>query len=141
MVKSCEWRVLFHEVPSAPYNRRPRAMPRYTEEVILWAESHGRCWRCKTPTMEIHHFVRGANRRKNDLRTMAMVCRECHDTEHRSAGIGFIGWLALKKRYDLEHCDIAAVVRMYRPNCKPEFVAEIKAAVETEYTKIVKDYP
>lgn len=84
----------------------------YAEATTRWAESFGFCWRCKTRTgLQIHHFVQGSSRHKDDLATTGIACVTCHGKEHvGSDGLGLIGWLALKRTYDkrryrLKHCN------------------------------------
>ncbi len=85
----------------------------YTEETIRWAESFGRCWRCGASTLEIHHFVSGSSRKKNNLATTAICCNECHRIEHEvfHKALGLQGWLYLKRMHDPEHYDLAEVCR------------------------------
>jgi len=89
----------------------------YSQTTREWAFEHGFCWRCGKrglwpDTLEIHHFVSGSSRQKNNLATTAMSCRGCHDDEHRNVGIGLKGWLFLKRLRDKEHYDLAEVCRV-----------------------------
>jgi hypothetical protein len=88
-------------------------METYTEETILWMESFGFCWACgRRDGLQVHHFIRGSSRQKNNLFTTAIICSGCHDDEHRGNGIGLLGWLFLKHHYDREHYSLAEVCRL-----------------------------
>jgi len=91
----------------------------YTAKTEAWAERWGFCWRCNERglwalgSLQIHHFVRGSNRHKNDIRTMLLLCERCHLGEHIGHyPLGLPGSLALKRKCDLENYDLAAVNRL-----------------------------
>ena len=73
--------------------------------------------------------------------TWLFLCRVHHaELGSRPSQSSLVTQLAWKLWNDIEHYDCAAVVKLYRPNCKPEFVAEIEAAVKKEYAIIVRNY-
>jgi hypothetical protein len=90
-------------------------MKKYSKTTAAWAKRWRCCWRCGRrgtwpESLSIHHFVRGSFRHKNDLATTAMLCRECHEEdEHNGDSLGLLGMLALKRRWDPEHYDLARV--------------------------------
>ena len=82
----------------------------YSEATVAWAELWSSCWICGhrgewPQTLQIHHLVRGCNRKANDLATTALACEACHQREHDGAGLGLVGWMAIKMLHDPEHYD------------------------------------
>ena len=91
-------------------------MSDYSAETIAWAETWDKCWRCGYRAawpygMAIHHFVRGANRKSNNLATTIMLCNVCHWREHDGDALGLLGCLRLKREHDPKHFDLEAVNR------------------------------
>lgn len=93
---------------------REEMSEQYKPATETWAAQFGKCWRCGVSgiwplTLTIHHIVRGVLRQKNDLRTTAIACYDCHWREHNGDGIGLIGWLRLKRDHDPENFDLEAI--------------------------------
>lgn len=88
----------------------------YSAKTVAWSESWQFCWRCGKrglwPSgLQIHHMVRGSYREKNNKITLCIACPDCHDQEHRGDGLGLIGWLVLKRRFDRLHFDLLGVCK------------------------------
>ena len=89
----------------------------YSDATREWAEKWDACWLCgkrgawQVGTLVIHHLVRGAFRDADHLATTAIACPSCHHEEHNGDSLGYIGWLVLKRHYDRENYNLAAVCK------------------------------
>lgn len=97
--------------------KSPTCNNRYTAATEEWASQWQRCWRCGKsgmwPWLQMHHFVRGAFKQKNNLETIVMLCPACHhDKEHNGDSLGLVGCLALKWIHDPEYYNRIAVNRV-----------------------------
>ena len=104
-----------------------------------WSKCFGFCMVCGYSTFQpgglhTHEITGGCNRKRalNEPACWLRVCPECHP-KLVSSMEGLIYQLALKKTYDPEHYNLAAFLRVWRPNGDGTAIteAEVDAAMKT----------
>lgn len=99
---------------------------------------------CRQRFMLETHEIIGSSDRPASIQNTAFflrLCRTHHDQfGSRPSQDSLVRQLAVKKWADEENLDIAAVVKMWRPNAMPTLLPEIVAAVNAEYAIIVKEW-
>jgi hypothetical protein len=92
--------------------------------------------------MDVHEIIGGPIRSKTITmpETWIFLCRRCHEHETSCPSQDrLVRLLTVKQWADPEHSNPSAVIRLWRPKCTKEFLAEMLNAVAKEYAKIVKE--